>query len=115
MDSALPRGLSSCYPSVTRSPMRFPSTLAALVAPLVLSAAFNLRATPVFAGTPARPAPTPRPDTEGLELRLAGGTFRPAGSGAGTTVPSPPAWYRAAAIAALPTSPRGRRYLVAVT
>jgi len=52
--------------------------------------------------------------TAALELRLAGGTFRPMGAAAAQIDPAAPEWYRAAAGTPLETSARGRRYLVAL-
>jgi hypothetical protein len=57
---------------------------------------------------PRAAAPAP------LELRLAGGVFRPDGTGSGVTIPAAPEWYRAAAFPPIGTSPRGRMYLVAI-
>ena len=59
-------------------------------------------------------AEAPRSPAEPIELRLAGGVFRPEGDGSGASVPAAPEWFRTAGVATIQSSPRGRKYLVAV-
>ncbi|HKB08766.1 MAG TPA: hypothetical protein VKF61_10850, partial [Candidatus Polarisedimenticolia bacterium] len=51
---------------------------------------------------------------EPIEMRFAGGIFRPEANGAGAAVPAAPEWLRTTAVAPIQTSARGRKYLVAV-
>jgi len=90
--------------------MRFHFTAVAKFALLPLVLALRPDGPAIF----AQPDPAPRPRPAPLEIRLAGGTFRPGPAGSGVTVPPAPEWFRPAAIPP-ETSPRGRRYLVAVT
>src|SRR5206468_12224251 len=66
------------------------------------------RAAEAQAGEPSRPP------AEAIELRFAGGIFRPEGGGSGATVPAAPEWFRTSAVATIQASARGRKYLVAV-